>query len=135
MIGVINEAYLFLSNSPKRQRYFELTIKAYLHESSHKKLPGLCKTLRVECHICFDVLLEMYETLVTSLDAIISPHEYLALISPDESWNWDRDTCVKAQGLKAALTSFQTLSVFIMFSMRLKFWLPSCKSKIKIYKL
>ena len=36
LIGIINEAYLFLSNSPKRQRYFELTVKAYLPESSHK---------------------------------------------------------------------------------------------------
>ena len=36
------------------------------------------------------------------------------MISPDESWNWDRDTCVKVQGLKVALTSFQTLSVFII---------------------
>ena len=114
LIGVINQAYLFLSNSPKRQRYFELTVKAYLPESSHRKLPGLCKTRWVDRHICFDVFLEMYETLVTFLDAIISPHEYPALISPDERWNWDRDTCVKAQGLKAALTSFQTLSVFII---------------------
>ena len=66
----------------------------------------------------------MYETLIIFLDAIISPHEYPALISPDESWNWDRDICVKAQGLKAALTSFQTLSVFVItkkISMRLKF--------------
>ena len=112
LIGVINESYLFLANSPKRQSFFELTVKAYLPESSHKKLPGLCKTRWVERHICFDVFLEMYETLVTFLDAIISPHEYPALI--DQRWNWDRDTCVKAQGLKAALTSFQTLSVFVI---------------------
>ena len=56
----------------------------------------------------------MYEALVTFLDAIISPHEYPALISLDESWNWDRDTRVRAQGLKAALTSFQTLSLFVI---------------------
>ena len=114
LVGVINEAYLFLANSPKRQRFFELTVKVYLPESSHKKLPGLCKTRWVERHICFDVFLELYEALVTFLDAIISPYEYPALISPDKSWDWDRDTTVRAQGLKAALTSFQTLSVFVI---------------------
>ena len=60
LIGVINEAYLFLSNIPKRQMHFELTVKAYLPESSHKKLPGLCKTRWVERHICFDVFLEIH---------------------------------------------------------------------------
>ena len=44
LIGLINEAYLFLNNSPKRQQLFELTLKEYLPENSHSKLPGLCKT-------------------------------------------------------------------------------------------
>ena len=34
LICTINEAHLFLSNSSKRQRYFELTVKAYLPETS-----------------------------------------------------------------------------------------------------
>ena len=29
------------------------------------------------------------------------------------SWNWDKDTITKAQGLKASLLSFQTVVVFI----------------------
>ena len=59
-------------------------------------------------------LLEMYEALVTFLDAILSPPDYpdLESESADGSWNWDRDTRVKAQGLKAALCSFQTVAVF-----------------------
>ena len=113
LIGLINEAYLFLNNSPKRQQLFELTLKEYLPENSHSKLPGLCKTRWVERHTCLDVFLEMYELLVTFLDAVISPHEYPHLKSSTGSWNWDKDTITKAQGLKASLLSFQTVVVFI----------------------
>ena len=31
LIGVINEAYLFLTNSPKRQRFFETTVSCLSH--------------------------------------------------------------------------------------------------------
>ena len=110
LIGLINEAYLFLNNSPKRQKLFELALKEYLSENSHNKLPGLCKTRWVERHTCLDVFLEMYEFLVTFLDAVISPHEYPNLKLSTGSWNWDKDTITNAQGLKA---SFQTIVVFI----------------------
>lgn len=114
LISLVNESHLFLSNSPKRQKMFELTLKEFLPSSSHSKLPGLCKTRWVERHTCFEVFLEMYEPFVTFLDAIMSPHEYPQLRSSDGSWNWDNDTRVKAQGLKAALTSFQNLAVFLI---------------------
>ena len=55
LIGLINEAYLFLNNSPKRQQLFELTLKEYLSENSHSKLPSLCKTRWVERHTCLDL--------------------------------------------------------------------------------
>ncbi|KAK3754906.1 hypothetical protein QZH41_003007 [Actinostola sp. cb2023] len=113
LIGLINETYLFLDNSPKRQKLFELTLEKYLPDCSHSKLPGLCKTRWVERHTCLEVFLEMYELIVTFLDAIIAPHEYPDLVSTTGSWNWDRDTNVKAQGLKASLLSFQTVAVFI----------------------
>ena len=74
---------------------FERTVEVYLPSSSHSKLSGLCKTRWVERHSCIEVLHEMYETLVTFLDAIVSPHEYPDLASQDGSWNWDRDTKVK----------------------------------------
>ena len=54
----------------------------------------------------------MYELLVTFLDAVISPHEYPNLKSSTGSWNLDKDTITKAQGLKASLLSFQTVVVF-----------------------
>ena len=114
LISIINESHLFLANSPKRQRLFELTVKEFLPSSSHGKLPGLCKTRWVERHTCFEVFLEMYEALITFLDAILCPHDYPQLASPDGSWNWDSDTRVKAQGLKASLSSFQTLAVFLI---------------------
>ena len=60
LIGLINEAYFFLNNSPKRQKLFELGLKEYLPENSHSKLPGLCKTRWVETHMCLAVFLEMY---------------------------------------------------------------------------
>ena len=44
LIDVINEAHLFLSNSPKRQSMFELTIAQFLPATKHSKLSGLCKT-------------------------------------------------------------------------------------------
>ena len=56
----------------------------------------------------------MYEAFVTFLDAIMLPSEYPQFASSDGSWNWDADTKVKAQGLKAALSSFQTIAVFII---------------------
>ena len=52
---------------------FERTVEVYLPSSSHSKLSGLCKTRWMERHSCFEVLHEMYETLVTFLDAIV-PH-------------------------------------------------------------
>ena len=76
LISIINESHLFLVNSPKHQRLFELTIKEFLPSSSHGKLPGLCKTRWVERHTCFEVFLEMHEALITFLDAIQSPHDY-----------------------------------------------------------
>ena len=114
IISIINESHLILANSPKRQRLFELTVKEFLPSSSHSKLPGLCKTRWVERHTCFEVFLEMYEALITFLDAILSPHDYPQLASTAGNWNWDSDTRVKAQGLQAALSSFQTLAVFLI---------------------
>ena len=67
LIVLINEVYLFLNNNPKRQQLFELTLKEYLPENSHSRLPGLCKTRWVERHTCLDVFKEMYELLVTGL--------------------------------------------------------------------
>ena len=108
LVGIINEAYLFMHNSPKRQLMFQLTMSYHLPDSSHSKLPGLCKTRWVERHTCFEVFF------VTFLDAIVSPHEYPELVSSSGSWDWDRDTIVKAQGMKSALSSFQTIAVFII---------------------
>ena len=114
LVSLINEVYLFLSNSPKRESLFALTVKNFLPSSSHSKLPGLCKTRWVERHTCFEVFLEMYEAIATFLDAIVLPCDYPELASTDGSWNWDKETKTKAQGLKASLTSFPTVATFLI---------------------
>ena len=113
---VINEPYLFLSNSPKRQSMFEIAVVKLIPASSHKKLPGLCRARWIEKHTRYEVFLELYEPLITFLDAIVSPNDYPQLESSDSSWNWDRETKIRAQGLKASLSSFNTISVFIVFT-------------------
>ena len=60
------------------------------------------------------MFLEIDEALVTFLVAILSPHEYPDFPSTTGSWDWDNDTRVKAQGLRAALSSFQTITVFMI---------------------
>ena len=114
LIGLINESYLFVNNSPKRQRFFERALSVYLPASAHSKLSGLCKTRWVERHTCFEIFLEMYVCFVTFLDAIVTPSDYQNLLLEDETWNWDRETKVKAQGLKSSLSSFQSIAVFII---------------------
>ena len=41
-------------------------------------------------------------------------YRYPELASLSGSWDWDRDTIVKAQEMKSALSSFHTISVFII---------------------
>ena len=74
--------------------------------SSHSKLQGLCRW--VERHIRFEVLL------ITFFDAIVSPKAYPQLTSSHGAWNWDSETKVRAQGLKAALSAFQTIRTFLI---------------------
>ena len=112
LISLINEAHLFLSNSPKQQ-LFELTVKEFLPYSRASKLLG-CARHDGWRDTRFKVFLEMYEALITFLDAILSPDEYPDMASSDRSWKWDHNTRVKAQELKAALISFQTLAVFLI---------------------
>ena len=85
-------------------------MKVYLPDSCHSKLSAFAKHGGSS-----DYMLgrRMYVTFVTFLDAIISPHEYPDLPSENDGWNWDEDTKMKAQGMKASQSSFQTIAVFI----------------------
>ena len=71
----INKSHLNLSNSPKCQKLFELTVSEFLPVSEASKLPGLCKTHWVERHTGFEVFLESYEALVIFLGSILTPDE------------------------------------------------------------
>lgn len=48
------------------------------------------------------------------LDAIVTPNDYQNLLLDDENWNWYGEATAKAQGLKAFLSSFQSIVVFII---------------------
>ena len=79
LLGLINESYLFLYNSPKRQRLFEHSYSENL--CTHSKLHGLCKTRWVR-HIRLDAL---YECSVTYLDALHSTDDNLAVLEDGEN--------------------------------------------------
>ena len=59
LIALINQVYLFMANSPKRQRFFEHIIKKYSPDSIHFKISVLCKTRWVERHTCLELFHEM----------------------------------------------------------------------------
>ena len=55
----------------------------------------------------------MYVAFVTFLDAMLHPHQHSQLRTND-TWDWDSDTLVKAQGMIAALTTIQNIAVFFI---------------------
>ena len=60
----------------------------------------------VEMNAGYEVFLELYKPFITFLDAVVSPNDYPQLESSDSSWNWDRETKIRAQGLEAAISVF-----------------------------
>ena len=116
---------------------FELTLSKYLPNVQKSKVPRLCKTRWIERHTCLEVFLELYVALITFLDAIVSPGDYPDLATDDVgSWNWDRDTKVKAAGLKASFPLsrlLQFLSRLKIFSARYRVLLPNCRKEIRIF--
>ena len=79
LIGLINETYLFLNDSPKPQQMFELTLKKFsVWQLPQQASRAMQDWLGGKTHMlrCF---LEMYEAIITFLDAIMSPHEYKEL--------------------------------------------------------
>ena len=63
-------------------------------------------------HLTFEIILEIYVVFVTFLDAMLHLHQHSQL-GTNDTWYWDRDTLVKAQGMMAALTTFQNIAVLI----------------------
>ena len=113
MIDVINELYFFFDNSPKRQRYLEITLDFYAPGERRTKLKGLCKTRWVERHTCLETVYDLYEYVVTCLDSIISPHNYADLLQ-DDVWQWDKETRTKAGGLKTSLCSPMNVTALLV---------------------
>ncbi len=131
VIGVINEVFLFFHYSPKRQRYLEFVLKIYAPDNKVKKLKGLCKTRWVERHDCLENLVLLHMYVVTCLHFMVKPSMYPMLTEPPEpttdddsgcnkedehyeNWNWDRDTLVKAEGLKSSLSNGINITALIV---------------------
>ena len=48
------------------------------------------------------------------MTSTVSQNEYPDFVTSNDNWNWDRESLTKAHGLKASLSSFQTIAVFII---------------------
>lgn len=125
VIGIINELYLFFQLSPKRQRYLEFVLQVYAPKQKVKKLKGLCKTRWVERHDCLETLVLLYKYIVTCLHSMVTPGLYpLLTTAPEESgedenyedWDWNRETLVKAEGLRCSLTSGTHISALVVLT-------------------
>ena len=80
LIGLINDVYLFFSNSSKRQRFFEniLNIQRVISaDTKRTKLKGLCKTRWVERHECLENFCEMLPSLLACWREMNFPGTYL----------------------------------------------------------
>ena len=120
MIDVINEAFLFFDNSPKRQRFFETILQALGSESKKVKLKDLCKTRWIERHTCYETFYDLYYFVCCCCEAIVYPEVYIENnVSAD--WDWDANTKVKAQGLLHSLKSGQQIISFLVAKNSLEF--------------
>ena len=105
MVDTINEVYLFYSSSPKRQSFLENILEEN-SESRKRKLPGLCKTRWVERHTCFESFYELYPYIIMCLQQIAQPE--------DDSWSWDKDNKIRAQGLETRMRSSSHIIAFFV---------------------
>ena len=150
VIGVTNELYLFFHNSPKRQRYLEFVLRVCAPEQKVQKLKGLCKTRWVECHDCLETVVLLFKYVVTCLHSMVMPCLYPLLTVTEaseaatdedsgrdegdedyEDWNWDRETLVKAEGLRCSLTSEMHITALVVLKDGLQ---PVKELSIKLQK-
>ncbi|KAL5012342.1 hypothetical protein ScPMuIL_010893 [Solemya velum] len=106
-----------ISVHSKQQRvvnfYSDLELVTIFRESARRICPrgkskkaegSLCKTRWVERHACLESMLNMYEYIVTCLDAMSNPDAYRDVIG--ENWDWDRYSITTANGLKLSMRTF-----------------------------
>ncbi|XP_071958098.1 52 kDa repressor of the inhibitor of the protein kinase-like [Antedon mediterranea] len=106
LVDLINQTFLFLRNSPKREEFFTEILKVYCPENKVEKLKGLCKTRWVERHTCLDTYKAFYEYIVICMDAITNPHLYERLTG---GWAWSKEDKIMANGLHHSHTNFKTI--------------------------
>ena len=69
-----------------------------------RKLKELCRTRWVECHVSFDIFIDLYKTLATCLDLIASGR-------PDE---WNRETGADAHSFLLSLSQFSFIVALVL---------------------
>ncbi|XP_044170058.1 52 kDa repressor of the inhibitor of the protein kinase-like [Acropora millepora] len=113
MINSCCELYSFFDNSPKRQRFLDIVFDV-LGKGETKQLKNLCKTRWIERHSMFETIYDLYEYVVTTLDEIYVPPEDERFECPgEESWDWDANTRILANGLRHTMKSFGHIFCFV----------------------
>ena len=116
-LTMINEATLFFNSSPKRQRHLEQVVQIMTDGSKRQKLIGLCKTRWCERFEGIENFIELAECVTTACEIIAFPHlfhdedEFQSLF--EEPKNWDRETHARAQGIVAAVRSFENIAALL----------------------
>ena len=115
MMDSCRELYSFFDNSPKRQRFLDIVIDVLgKGETKKRKLKNLCKTRWIERHSTFEIIYDLYEYVVTTLDEICVPSEDERFQCPgEESWDWDASTRTLANGLRHTMKSFGHIFCFV----------------------
>lgn len=73
MMGSCRELFSFFDNSPKRQNFLEVIIRALAPDTKKVKLKNLCKTRWIERHETFETLSQLYEYITITLEEICRP--------------------------------------------------------------
>ena len=105
MMSTMVKICLFFSNSPKRELELETNIQA-MNSGKATKLVSLCKTLWVARIDALEVFLDLYPTVVHTLE----------VISSGSAGGWNSDSCSSANSLLTCITQFQFVISFIVTS-------------------
>ena len=111
--GVINEWFLFLDSSPKRQKFLETILAHYAPGTRYEKLKGLCKTRWVERHTYLESFLS-FMNVVICLNSMSKPDDYQEVQGDEHNWQWDRKTLTRAQGMVTSLQKFVNIVTFVI---------------------
>ena len=96
MMGTIQTGHDFFY-FPKRQHLLEETMREICPDQNRTKLLNACKTCWIERINCLKVFRKLHEAIVVCLKKIKN----------NVDGSWSRDSCVDANGLFAACSSYE----------------------------